>query len=86
MNPLAVFSVYGAALALAVVLLFFFHARWFWHVLSVAAALGIGLTPLPPEWKVPDLVVGFVFFFLLAWGVGAPAFRPVYRRRSLKNV
>ncbi|MGE5645017.1 MAG: hypothetical protein ACM336_04415 [Acidobacteriota bacterium] len=75
MQPLLVALVYGSCLALAVALLYFFHARWYWHALSLAASLGVGLTPLPAEWKIPDLLVGAVFVFLFVWGLGLPLFR-----------
>jgi hypothetical protein len=83
MNPLLVILVYGSAMALSLALLYFFHAPWYWRILSLAAALVLGLMPLPPEWKIPDLVVGFVVLFLLVWGAAAPAFRHVYRRREI---
>ena len=76
-----VFLTYGSAAALALVLLYFFHAHWYWHVVSVAAALAIGLVPpamvpIPAAWGATrDLTIGFVFLFLIVWGLGAPLFR-----------
>jgi hypothetical protein len=72
MNPLWVLLVYGSSFVLALVLLYFFHARWYWHALAVVAALAIGVIRFPPEFRPPDLVVGFAFFFLLVWGIGGP--------------
>lgn len=73
MSTTVVFSAYAAALILALLLLYWFHARWYWHVLSVALALIIGLTP-PPEALAGrpgvDLLVGCTFVFLLVWGLG----------------
>ena len=72
---------YACAAALALTLLYCFHARWYWHVVSVAAALAIGLLPpemipIPPAWGVSrDLIVGCVFLFLIVWGLGAALFR-----------
>jgi hypothetical protein len=68
---------YGVAFSLALVLLYFFHAAWYWHVLSVISALVLGLTPMPVQWQGPalDLGVGFVFTFLFIWGAAAPLFR-----------
>jgi hypothetical protein len=72
--------VYGSAVVLALVLLYFFHTHWIWHVLSVVAALGFGMAPpdfipLPTAWGASrDLVIGFVFLFLITWGLGAPLF------------
>ena len=41
-----VFLIYGIAAVLALVLLYFFHADWYWHVLSVALAfLMLGACP-----------------------------------------
>ena len=68
---------YGSALLLALALLWYFGARkWYWHLLSVAAALAIGLITLPPMFNTPQgtLWVGWVFVFLMVWGLGAPAF------------
>jgi hypothetical protein len=47
-------------------------------VLSVVLALAIGvlpadLIPLPTGWGMPrDLIVGWIFVFLMAWGLCAP--------------
>ena len=76
-----VFLVYGSAAVLALALLFFFHANWYWHVLSVGVALAIGLMPpemipVPAAWgKTRDILVGAGFVFLVVWGIGAPLFR-----------
>ncbi len=84
MQTVLVFLVYGFSLALAVYLLYRFHAKaWYWHTLSTAAAIGLGLVPmqsmpLPAGWAdkpVSSFVVGAVFTFLLVWGIGAPFFR-----------
>ena len=65
----------GGALALALC----FHARWYWHVLSIAAAMGIGLIP---GLTLPDLLVGGVFLFLLFWGIAPALFRLVPKMPS----
>ncbi len=75
MQPTLVALVYGSALVLALALLYFFHAKWYWHALSAAAAIVIGLIPPMETWRPPDLLVGFVVLFLLVWGVGAPLFK-----------
>jgi hypothetical protein len=72
------FLVYGAAALIALALLYFVRARsWYWHVLSVLAALAVGLVPIPPKYNTTQgtLVVGSFFVFLLLWGVAAPFFR-----------
>lgn len=86
MQPIWVALVYGSALILAVVLVYEFRTKWYWHALSVAAGLAVGLTPPPQGWQPPDLAVGFVFVFLMAWGLGAPFFRldrrPAEKRKA----
>ncbi len=65
--------VYLAAIGIPVFLLYRFHAQsWWWHVLALAAAIGLGFVPTPPAWKAAsfDLVFGFAFILLLVWGVG----------------
>ena len=76
MNPLWAVLVYSASLALALLLLYFFPVRWYWHVLGLTAAFVIGLIPIPPEYNSPrmDLTIGFVFVLLFIWGVGEPFF------------
>jgi hypothetical protein len=69
---------YGFAALLALALLYLSGPKaWFWHVLSGAAALAIGLMPIPPGWNTPQtgLIVGFCFVFLLVWAVAAPFLR-----------
>jgi hypothetical protein len=76
---------YGAAVLLALALLYFLEPiRWYWHVLSVAVAFAIGLTPMPAGWHTPggDLLVGGVFLFLFIWGACAPLFRKFHYRRE----
>jgi hypothetical protein len=75
MQLLQVTLAYGLAIFLALALLSYFEAKWFWHALSLAAALAVGLAPLPPEWRIPDMLLGAVFLFLFVWGVGMPVFR-----------
>jgi hypothetical protein len=64
---------YGATIALALALLYFFHSHWIWHVLSICLAIAIGLTPIPSQYQGPrtDMMVGAAFLFLLFWGLGA---------------
>ena len=78
MNPIWVVVTYGLAVTLAFLLLHFFHMRhWYWHTLSIAAAIGIGFAKWPEEWAGPtlDLTIGFFFVFLMVWGFAAPFFR-----------
>ena len=75
MQPIWVALVYGSAVVLAVIVVYEFRTKWYWHALSVVAGLAVGLTPPPERWRPPDLLVGFVFIFLMAWGLGAPFFR-----------
>lgn len=76
-----VFLIYGSAAILAFALLYCFHANWYWHVVSVALALALGLMspdmiPVPAAWGTTrDIVIGAIFTFLVIWGIGAPLFR-----------
>ena len=76
---------YLAALAIAVYLLQRFgSAHWSWHILSIVAALAMGLMPSPERLQGPvlDLAFGLVFIFLMAWGIGGlVAFRPHHRHK-----
>ena len=80
-----VFLIFGGAAVLALALLYFFHANWYWHVTSVSLALVIGLIPpdripVPAVWgPTRDIVVGAIFAFLAIWGLGAPLFRRHHR-------
>jgi hypothetical protein len=69
-----VYVVYGFSVALALLFVYLFHTRWYWHVLSVLAALAVGFSPPLPGWEGPsrDLVYGFVVLFLLVWGLAEP--------------
>jgi hypothetical protein len=69
---------YGVAVTVALVLLYRFEpVHWIWHILSVCAALGVGLVRLPPTLSSPaaTVVVGSLFMFLFTWGAFAPLFR-----------
>lgn len=75
-----VFLIYGAAAVLALVLLYCFHAHWYWHVMSVVVALVIGMMPpdmipVPAAWgTMRDIILGSIFTFLVIWGIAAPLF------------
>jgi hypothetical protein len=74
---------YCFSAALAGLLLFFSGPkRWYWHLLSLAAALAVGLTPVPVKWNTPQasVVIGVIFVFLFLWGVAAPVFLWCRRR------
>jgi hypothetical protein len=65
--------VYLAAIGLPLYLLYRFHSQhWSWHVLAIAAAIGLGLVPIPPGLQKPgfDLMFGSLFAALLVWGAG----------------
>jgi hypothetical protein len=75
--------VYGFSAVLALLLLYAAGPRrWYLHVLSLAAALAVGLMPIPPKWNTPQMsiIIGFTFFFLFLWGIAAPLF--LKRRRA----
>ena len=68
---------YGSAITLALFLLWHFGAQhWYWHAASIVLALGIGLAPGNEftNTTAMTLVIGWVFSFLMVWGVAAPVF------------
>lgn len=73
---------YGAAVAVALLLLYLFEPiHWIWHVLSICIAVGIGLMSLPPALSTPGgtMLVGAGFLLLFSWGILAPLFRQFHR-------
>ena len=65
--------VYLLAMGIPIFLLYRFHSQaWYWHTLSVLAAVGLGFTPIPIEFQKPefDLLFGFGFITLMIWGAG----------------
>ena len=67
---------YLAAVILPIWLLYRFHSRsWYWHLLAVAVALTIGLMPSTSLLLTTagTFLYGFVFFFLMVWGIGGLA-------------
>ena len=78
MSTWAIALIYCAVFVLAAWLLWrFSHVRWYWHLMSVLIALGIGLIPMRESWNRPtiDLLFGSVILLLLIWGAGEWAFR-----------
>lgn len=75
MSSVLVMACYVSAIALSLYLLGHFGVRqWYWHALSIVAALGVGMAPLPQVFNRPEytLLVGWVFTALFVWGVAAP--------------
>ncbi len=65
--------VYLLAFAIPLLLLYRYHsAAWYWHVLAILAALGMGFIQTPESWKSAtfDLCFGAVFVVLVVWGIG----------------
>ena len=65
--------VYLLAMGIPIHLLYRFHSQaWYWHTLSVLAAVGLGFTPIPIGLQKPevDLLFGFGFITLMIWGAG----------------
>ncbi len=65
--------VYLLAFGIPLVLLYRYHsAAWYWHVLAILAAVGMGFVKTPESWRTPafDMVFGAVFVFLVVWGLG----------------
>jgi hypothetical protein len=81
MSTILVCVVYSFSIALALLCVYLFHGRWYWHVLSVLAALAVGFSPPLPGWDGPtrDLVYGFVVLFLLVWGFAEPFIHRFHR-------
>lgn len=77
MDTNAVLLSYIASFVVAVLLLYWFgQAKWYWHALSFAAAVGIGIMPPLSGWSGPayDLAVGSLFIVFLVWGLGEPVY------------
>ena len=76
---------YLAALTIALLLLKHFgSAHWWCHVVSILAALGLGLMPAPDALAGPavDMAFGALFILLMAWGIGGlVVFRPHHRHK-----
>ncbi len=84
MSSGVVLAAYGCAAILPFVLIRCFGTQaWYWHVLSVCLAVGLGLAPIPASWvgAGTDLAVGSACTFLLLWGV-APLPRATHRSHS----
>jgi len=80
MSTMLAVLAYMAALAVPGFLLYRFGSlAWYWHAVSILAALGVGFMPTPPALANPacELLTGIVFVFLVVWGIGGlVVFRP----------
>jgi hypothetical protein len=84
MSGWIVFLSYSGVFALSAWLLWrYSHVRWYWHLMSIVLAVGIGLMPMKADWNHPavDLAIGSVFLLLLIWGAGEWAFRALHVHR-----
>lgn len=77
---------YAAAFAAAIFLLWrFSNIKWYWHLLAVVAAIGLGF--MPPlqvtATAVYDMVIGVVFLVLVVWGIGEPVFKVFHIHRHI---
>jgi hypothetical protein len=73
MSTMLAVLIYLLAMGLPIYLLYHFHPlTWYWHVLAVTAAIGVGFVPIPPQMQTSswDLLFGSVFLALMVWGVG----------------
>jgi hypothetical protein len=69
--------VYLAAIGIPIYLLYRFGAQsWYWHILALAAGIGLGFVTIPAQFQGPvyDMSFGFVFINLLIWGAGGIIF------------
>jgi hypothetical protein len=65
--------IYLAAIVVPIWFLYRFRSTsWFWHLPAIALALAIGLAPGTSllETTAGTFLYGFVFFFLMVWGIG----------------
>ena len=65
--------IYLLAMGIPIYLLHRYHSQsWYWHLLSIAGAVGLGFIPIPPTMQKPefDLLFGFAFVTLAIWGAG----------------
>jgi hypothetical protein len=65
--------VYLLAMGIPIYLLYRLHSQaWYWHSLSVLAAISLGFLPIPTALQRPefDLLFGFTFIVLMIWGAG----------------
>ena len=77
MSPMLAILVYLAAIGAPIALLYRFGTQsWYWHCVSLAAAIGLGFVSIPARFQGPatDLIFGFTFFVLLIWGAGGIIF------------
>jgi hypothetical protein len=66
---------FGSAAILALAFLYMSGPKaWYWHLLSGAAALAIGLAPIPAKWNTSqtNLIIGFFFVLFSLWALAAP--------------
>lgn len=79
---------YLLAFLVAVLALYLFgKARWYWHALSFAVAIGIGLMPPLPWWDGPgyDMAIGSAFIALITWGVGEPIYDALHMPHHVRH-
>jgi len=73
MFSLIAILIYMAAMAIPAWLLYHFGSgHWYWHVCAFLVGLLLGFIPLPAIFSKPglDLAMGFIFVFLMVWGIG----------------
>ena len=70
MSPVLVYLV---AIGAPIYLLYRFGpSSWYWHALALAAAVGAGFIPIPPQFQTQsfDLTLGFILVAVFIWGAG----------------
>src|SRR4051794_5385454 len=85
MSPLLVALCYSSAIAVSLLLLWYFGCSfWLLHAAGVVAAFAIGLIPMSEPWNTPinTLAVGWVFLLLLSWGAGGLILRLIHYDKS----
>ena len=79
MFPFLAVLVYLIAIAIPTGLLYRFGTRaWYWHALTLGAAIGLGFIPIPAalHGAACDLAFGSMFIVMVIWGAGGLLFYP----------
>ena len=74
-----------ASVAIPIYLVYRFRSQaWYWHVLAIIVALGIGLMPGTTllQSENGSLLYGCSFLVLMIWGIGGLILIPFRRRRE----
>jgi hypothetical protein len=86
MSSMWAVPVYAVAIGAPLAVLYFHGStHWYWHALAILAALAVGLVspPVQVQGVTFDMICGFVFIFLMVWGIGGiVVFRPHHAKHA----